>query len=455
MRRTRPIEFAHHGRVVGGHDLVRRLLEHDLRVRAREDDGRTHREVGKPGVACPARDAVAQGAGLPARVRPAGDPSLAAVGVELPDPAAHPVVADPVADGDDADAGRPDEDPVQASGVADREARCHDEGVGIIEGVARAAQPSRWSAAVIGSGAAARTSHAAPMPRATAAVAPPIAAPVVVVVARSVSSTASTPMTSIETARSIGRRRALGDRAIGRITRIVRTSVSARLDPCRIASSPPSIRKRIGSRLAPRVARRSRWSSDGAGGARRPSMRCSRRWPAARPWTSRASCARSANRPSNTRSSSSGDRAEEHPRVFTAIRVEHRVRGAVEPEALRRSIELSATTLLPGERDALGGGARRASVPARRRIRRRARGRGDRRSARVGGASRPSAAAITTRCAARGPRRAPPRPRRGTRRDRRASRPPGRSAPAPPAARGWRPRRRWRGSRATRFAAAR
>jgi putative redox protein len=38
-----------------------------------------------------------------------------------------------------------------------------------------------------------------------------------------------------------------------------------------------------------------------------------------------------------------GDRADEHPRIFTAIRVEHRVRGAVEPEALRRSIELSAT----------------------------------------------------------------------------------------------------------------
>jgi putative redox protein len=42
-----------------------------------------------------------------------------------------------------------------------------------------------------------------------------------------------------------------------------------------------------------------------------------------------------------------GDRADEHPRVFTAIRVEHRVRGAVEPEALRRSIELSATTYCP------------------------------------------------------------------------------------------------------------
>lgn len=42
-----------------------------------------------------------------------------------------------------------------------------------------------------------------------------------------------------------------------------------------------------------------------------------------------------------------GDRAEEHPRVFTAIRIEHRVSGAVEPEALRRSIELSATTYCP------------------------------------------------------------------------------------------------------------
>jgi putative redox protein len=41
------------------------------------------------------------------------------------------------------------------------------------------------------------------------------------------------------------------------------------------------------------------------------------------------------------------DRAEEHPRVFTAVRIEHRVRGAVEPEALRRSIELSATRYCP------------------------------------------------------------------------------------------------------------
>jgi putative redox protein len=42
-----------------------------------------------------------------------------------------------------------------------------------------------------------------------------------------------------------------------------------------------------------------------------------------------------------------GDRTAEHPRVFTTLRVEHRVRGRVEPEALRRSIELSATTYCP------------------------------------------------------------------------------------------------------------
>lgn len=43
----------------------------------------------------------------------------------------------------------------------------------------------------------------------------------------------------------------------------------------------------------------------------------------------------------------SGESAEDHPRVFTAVSVEHRVRGAVEPEALRRSIELSATRYCP------------------------------------------------------------------------------------------------------------
>jgi putative redox protein len=42
-----------------------------------------------------------------------------------------------------------------------------------------------------------------------------------------------------------------------------------------------------------------------------------------------------------------GDSAGEHPKVFTAIRVEHRVRGEVAVEALRRSIELSATRYCP------------------------------------------------------------------------------------------------------------
>jgi putative redox protein len=43
----------------------------------------------------------------------------------------------------------------------------------------------------------------------------------------------------------------------------------------------------------------------------------------------------------------SGEVAEEHPRVFTSIVVEHRVRGAVDVEALRRAIELSATRYCP------------------------------------------------------------------------------------------------------------
>lgn len=43
----------------------------------------------------------------------------------------------------------------------------------------------------------------------------------------------------------------------------------------------------------------------------------------------------------------SGETAEAHPRVFTTISVEHRVGGAVDVEALRRSIELSATRYCP------------------------------------------------------------------------------------------------------------
>ena len=43
----------------------------------------------------------------------------------------------------------------------------------------------------------------------------------------------------------------------------------------------------------------------------------------------------------------SGESADEHPKVFTTITVEHRVSGAVDAEALSRSIELSATRYCP------------------------------------------------------------------------------------------------------------
>lgn len=43
----------------------------------------------------------------------------------------------------------------------------------------------------------------------------------------------------------------------------------------------------------------------------------------------------------------SGESAEEHPKVFMTITVEHRVAGPVTAEALRRSIELSATRYCP------------------------------------------------------------------------------------------------------------
>jgi putative redox protein len=42
-----------------------------------------------------------------------------------------------------------------------------------------------------------------------------------------------------------------------------------------------------------------------------------------------------------------GEQAAEHPRVFTAISVEHRLTGPIEPEAVRRSVELSATRYCP------------------------------------------------------------------------------------------------------------
>jgi putative redox protein len=42
-----------------------------------------------------------------------------------------------------------------------------------------------------------------------------------------------------------------------------------------------------------------------------------------------------------------GQKREAHPQVFTAISVEHQVTGEVTVEALRRSIELSATAYCP------------------------------------------------------------------------------------------------------------
>ena len=43
----------------------------------------------------------------------------------------------------------------------------------------------------------------------------------------------------------------------------------------------------------------------------------------------------------------SGEKAEAHPQVYTSIVVEHQVTGDVEPEAVRRAVELSATTYCP------------------------------------------------------------------------------------------------------------
>lgn len=43
----------------------------------------------------------------------------------------------------------------------------------------------------------------------------------------------------------------------------------------------------------------------------------------------------------------SGERTDEHPRVYTGIVVEHRITGDVDPEAVRRSVELSATGYCP------------------------------------------------------------------------------------------------------------
>lgn len=41
------------------------------------------------------------------------------------------------------------------------------------------------------------------------------------------------------------------------------------------------------------------------------------------------------------------EKADEHPQVYTGIVIEHQVSGEVEPDALRRAVELSATTYCP------------------------------------------------------------------------------------------------------------
>ena len=47
------------------------------------------------------------------------------------------------------------------------------------------------------------------------------------------------------------------------------------------------------------------------------------------------------------RISVTGEKRDEHPQVYTSIVVEHEVVGDVEPEAIRRAVELSATAYCP------------------------------------------------------------------------------------------------------------
>jgi putative redox protein len=51
--------------------------------------------------------------------------------------------------------------------------------------------------------------------------------------------------------------------------------------------------------------------------------------------------------PASYRIAVTGEKRDEHPQVYTSIVVEHQVAGEVEPEALRRAVELSATTYCP------------------------------------------------------------------------------------------------------------
>jgi putative redox protein len=51
--------------------------------------------------------------------------------------------------------------------------------------------------------------------------------------------------------------------------------------------------------------------------------------------------------PATYRIAVTGEKRDEHPQVYTGIVIEHQVAGDVEPEALRRAVELSATTYCP------------------------------------------------------------------------------------------------------------
>ena len=51
--------------------------------------------------------------------------------------------------------------------------------------------------------------------------------------------------------------------------------------------------------------------------------------------------------PATYRVAVTAEKADEHPQVYTSIVIEHQVSGEVEPDALRRAVELSATTYCP------------------------------------------------------------------------------------------------------------
>ena len=231
----------------------------------------------------------------------------------------------------------------------------------------------------------------------------------------------------------------------GRITRIGRLRASARLVGCRSPSSPPSIRPAAGSRLEPSTRSSSAWTpirpmgDDSAagpeGGAARRAGRMHRDGRRQPPAQEAAGGRKLRDR---------GERrvGDAHPRVFTAISVEHRVGGAVEVEALRRSIELSATRYCPVS--AMLSAV--ATIEHRYRLTdatgrpRRGRG-GGHRTVRHRASSSTAGRPVTTRCGAPGRSRAPARRRPGRPRGRTAWPRPGRSAPARRAARGWRPTR--------------